>query len=423
MDPISPEPIVSAIRLRAWSPWWWPIVATTLALLVSACGPASSTAEPELDEPRVEEPECSDRGSGGCAATSAGAGPEPEVGTPAEQDQPAVDGTSCTGDGGPLALQPGDHPPACWRPYGPDSPFNRRVRPSPTIHSRSNEIVSKTLSLGPVLPSVVAPDTHRDWFHPIYYSTPADPAYTIHCTNPRWGRCEIEGMVVHIPDRARPAGGSDAHLGVVEQHTGWEYDLWKVEEKPDGGGTLRAEWGGRTRIDEDGLRSDATAAHFGLLAGIVRAEELIAGRIDHALFLLVACSSEEPVLPAAGNGAVCDEPQDAPAMGQLFWLDMSPEEIDALDAPPWRRTILHAMAEYGAYVGDTGGNEAFALKFESATSYTSFGQANPWLVFAGEPGVTDRDGILSFDIGRDFDWASRLKVLDPCEASGTCDAD
>ena len=66
-------------------------------------------------------------------------------------------------------------------------------------------------------------------------------------------------------------------------------------------------WGGRTRIDGDGLGSDANAAHYGSLAGIIRAEEMRRGRIDHALFMLVRCDSGRKVYPAQGLGFACDD--------------------------------------------------------------------------------------------------------------------
>ena len=47
---------------------------------------------------------------------------------------------------------------------------------------------------------------------------------------------------------------------------------------------LRFSWGGRARIDGDGIsEGHATAAHFGNLAGRTRAEELLADKIEHAL--------------------------------------------------------------------------------------------------------------------------------------------
>ncbi len=205
-------------------------------------------------------------------------------------------------------------------------------------------------------------------------------------------------MQVRIPDRARPAGGSDRHLTVVDQRSGWEYDLWEVESKPSGGGELVTGYGGRTRIDGDGLGSDATAAHFGLLAGIIRAEELRRGRIDHALFLVADCDSGEFVYPARGRGAPCEDRTDAPAEGMRFQLDMSDAEIRALDAPRWKRAILRALARYGMFVGDTGGSP-WDLEFESGSTYTSFGYPDRILRYAKRIGIPrEDDGRYHFDL-------------------------
>ena len=224
----------------------------------------------------------------------------------------------------------GNWPPADWRPYSDDSPFNQVLPEDPRLHPRSSAVVARlTEQGGPSDLRAGIADSDGDVQHPTYWSTADDPVFTIHCTRP-YGRCEIEGMKVRIPDRARPAGGSDAHLTVVDQRSGWEYDLWEVESKPSGGGELVTGYGGRTRIDGDGLASDATAAHFGLLAGIIRAEELLAGRIDHALFLVADCDSGEFVYPARGRGAPCEDRTDAPAEGMRFQLDMSDAEIRAL---------------------------------------------------------------------------------------------
>ena len=44
------------------------------------------------------------------------------------------------------------------------------------------------------------------------------------------------------------------------------------------------------RIDGNGLGSDAVAAQFGSLAGIIRPAEMKSGRIEHALALTVPCT-------------------------------------------------------------------------------------------------------------------------------------
>jgi hypothetical protein len=323
------------------------------------------------------------------------------------------------------SFEPGRWPTPCWRPYADTSPFNRPVPADPRVLPDSDAIVAKVLDTGPiadlVVPSDTSSDTSSDWYHPAYFPRPDDPAYTVHCVED-WGRCEVEGMRVPIPAEARPANGGDAHMAVVDQSTGWEYDFWQVRPRPAGGGTLNVSWGGRTKITGDGLGSDATAAHFGLLAGTIRAAEMQAGRIDHALFMTVGCTAHRYVYPAAGHALTCAEETHAPAVGQHFWLDMTDAEIRALGVPRWKQTILRALARYGAYVGDTGGNEAFGFQFESGRTFTSFGVDDPMVAFAmaQQSGVTAGEQSYYFHLGPGVDWRGRLRALDPCVTQRGC---
>ena len=73
-------------------------------------------------------------------------------------------------------------------------------------------------------------------------------------------------------------------------------------------------------------------------------------------------------------------------MGQHFFLEMTDAEIEALSVPAWQKTILRAMARYGLYVGDTGGG-GWGVQFESGSSFTSFGQADPWVALGDQLGA------------------------------------
>jgi hypothetical protein len=319
-------------------------------------------------------------------------------------------------------------PGACWRPYSDGSPFNRGIPGSPAVASNSAAIVGRVNGFG--APQNITVGGGEDWGHPIFYSQPDDPVFTIHCAKP-WGACELEGMQVRIPDAARPASGGDAHMAVIDQAGGWEYDFWQVQNKPPGGGTITISWGGRTRIgspDADGLGSNATAAHFGLAAGPIRAAELEAGRIDHALFMVVRCTNGSYVWPAEGvSGTPCSSiglsNADAPALGQHFYLAMSDAEIAATGAPVWKQTILRAMAHYGMFVGDTGGS-SWGVQFESGASFTSFGSPDPFVRLGdlwGVPKYPDPNvgpqRVFKLAGGVDY---GRLRALDPCVARGTC---
>ena len=348
-------------------------------------------------------------------------GPEPEPGpdpspTPAPQPETPPSGDDCLLGSFGGGVWPG----GCWRPYAASSPFNRPLGDDPRIAANSAAIVQNVLGQG--LPAhMVAGDADSQWdySHPVYWSKPSDPVFTVDCLE-SWGKCDLEGLQIRIPDAARPAAGGDGHLTVVDQASGWEYDFWQVRSKPAGGGRLTASWGGRTRIDGDGLGSNATAAHFGALAGIVRAQEMQAGEIRHALFAVIKCGSGAKVYPAGGTGAKCSSATNAPPMGTRFQLAMSDEQIGALAVPAWKKTMLRAMARYGIYFGDTGGS-GFNFQFESGSSYTSFGKEDAMVAFARTAGVPrNGEGKHVFNVRDGVDWARYLRVVDPCESQGSC---
>ena len=326
---------------------------------------------------------------------------------------------SCTLGGFGGGLVPG----ACWRPYSDTSPFNRAIPASAPSLANSAAIVTRLTGWG--TPSHIAAGTagsSDDWAHPTYYARSTDPVFTLHCTE-AWGACAIEGAQVRIPDAAKPAAGGDAHMTVIDQVGGWEYDMWKVSSKPAGGGVLTFAWGGKTRIDGDGLGSDATAARYGNAAGIIRAQELAAGEIRHALFMTINCDSGAPVYPALKSGRSCasigQTNTDAPPMGARFQLTMTDAQIDALAVPAWKKTILRAMAHYGMYTGDTGGG-AWGVQAESGQTYTSFGKEDALVSYGKSVGVPLYNGRYIFNIRDGVDWARYLRVVDPCAAKGTC---
>ncbi len=315
----------------------------------------------------------------------------------------------------------GRWPSACWRPYGRRSPFNQRLPRDARVSPDSERVVRKlTERGGPSDLSLGLADTSSDWDHPTYYARRSDPVYALHCYEASWGTCEVQDHRIRVPGRARPAAGGDGHLTVVDPDFRWEYDLYKVRSKPRGGGRLELRWGGRTRIRGDGLGSDATAAHFGLLAGVIRAEELAAGRIRHALFVRADCDSGTFVYPAHGRGATCDDPADAPAEGARFRLAMTAKELAALHVPPWKRAILRAMVEYGFFVGDTGGSP-WDVVLESGSTYTSFGRRDRWETLARAAGAErSSDGRWTLDLAGGLDWRKRLRLVDPCVSRRMC---
>jgi hypothetical protein len=396
---------------------------------------------------------------GQLAASTAGIGGGPSGGTTGQGGATSAStagtgaggatSTSSTGstgggcDTGPFAA--GHWPPGCYRPYGDASPFNTPVPPAPKLMSNSAAIVSRILGdlASEKQPSNLGAPYDGTGGWPTYWANATDPVYTIAC-NEFGGGCSISGASIHAPAGAVIQGGTaalsmsgwDRHLTIVDQTSGWEYDLWHVSTSPlpPGGGTLQIGWGGHTKIGGgDGIEigdGTGTASGFGNLAGRIRVEELMAGAIGHALTIAINCDDGTNVPPALAHDRMCADTTNAPPMGARFWLDMTAAAIDALPAPAWKKTILHAAASYGMYFNDTGSAFYFDFQLESGNQYTSLGASqDPWLKFAEDNGwpfyAPDNTLVGTFhndDDGMNWDaqvWTN-LKVLDPCVAQGTC---
>lgn len=326
----------------------------------------------------------------------------------------------------------GSWPPACWHPYSPSSTFNHAVPANPTLHRDSAAIVKYMLTK-------IARDQHPNWVtvprngtggEPTYWSKPTDPEYALHCTD--FGPCvgDLEGAKIKIPRGAEPEGGassdlhSDRHITVVDQQSGWEYDLWRVQATAPltAGGSLNVGNAGKTRIDGTGLAAagNGTASGFGDLAGRVRAEEVQSGVIHHALFIVVNCDNGTAVYPARRSDQRCSkvgrDDRYAPPMGSWLQLDMTTEEINAPAIPVWERPYLQAMATYGMYIGDTGSAGYFSIESEAGNQYTSVGSADPWLGWSesnqGQAAWSywppDEDWVGHWT---GVDWTQRLRVL------------
>jgi hypothetical protein len=345
-------------------------------------------------------------------------------------------GASCTSG----TFGPGSWPCSDWRPYSSSSPFNTRIGANPEVVSNSQAAVDRLTARGKIN-SLVAGDPDRG-ASPTFWSAPDDPAYRVECES-FGGRCSISGMEVRIPDQAKPQGGyaqlkhcegctanngdwdHDAHMTIVDQASGWEYDFWAVHSKS--GGVVQIGWGGRTRIDGDGLGSAGVAAGFGNLAGVIRAPEFVTGHINHALTIAVPCVTGT-VWPATGSAWDCAQHQMASnnrlALGSRVQLRISDEELARL--PTWQRGIARALRDYGGYVNDTTGDESqWGPSLEGAATYIDFGHTDPNASvspFDDTGGDYNHNGWREtwFYLFRRIDW-NRLRVLAPCDPAAGCD--
>jgi hypothetical protein len=135
------------------------------------------------------------------------------------------------------------------------------------------------------------------------------------------------------------------------------------------------------------------------------------------------------VYPARASDRRCTDTTNALPMGARIWLNMTESEVNALNVPAWKRTILHALRRFGMIFGDTGSSFLWSWQTEAGSMYSTFGFADKWLDYGKAQGWSfySPDGayVASWDMTADgIDWKnqiwSRLKVLDPCISQGTC---
>jgi hypothetical protein len=274
---------------------------------------------------------------------------------------------------------------------------------------------------------------------PVYWSRPADPLVTVHCTY-YWGpgTCQgangfvIDGIKIHIPAGAQPEQQWDGHMLVIDQANNAEYDFERASWS--GPNQLTVWSGSEIPISGDtatGLGGSADAGSFGLLAGIIRPTELRANSIDHALAISVPCT-EGYVWPAQGPwGEPCGKIGQSDSsgagfaglhMGSLLQLNMTDAQIAGTGAPAWQQAIMRAMSHYGMYINDTNGgadNQTLELEKQGDESFTSFGQAPQMAKVVRSLGATAWSSDNWVVDGVPID-VSKLRVVDPCVQQGTC---
>ena len=240
-------------------------------------------------------------------------------------------------------------PATGFRPvFGRSSVWSRPVGDAP-LHPRSAAL-SAYLASRARAPNM----TLHMWGVSVAEAHPADPRYRVRCTV--YEECSLDRFGrIPIPVTARPDPAGDGHLAVYDPRRRREWGMWQARRRR---GQWSASSGAAVSLAGDGIASPGvvgpSAANFPLLGGLIRPEEILQGRIDHALvFAMPGVGKGSPVCPATHSAGVAPH-RDAPREGQRFQLDPS-VDVEALPLPRWQKTIARALQEYGMYLRDSGG--------------------------------------------------------------------
>ncbi len=159
-----------------------------------------------------------------------------------------------------------------------------------------------------------------------------------------------------IPANPPIEGGTNAtgdrHILIVDKGACRLYELYDAH--PTSGTRWTAGSGAIWDLKSNALRpagwTSADAAGLPIFAGLVRYDEVAAGRIDHAIRMTVPVSRTTYLWPAR-HQAGSTSSAGAPAMGQRFRLKAS---VDEMAFPASVRPIIVALKTYGAINADNG---------------------------------------------------------------------
>jgi hypothetical protein len=266
----------------------------------------------------------------------------------------------------------GPYPPPGDCQVFPDPPAGLR----PDAPSLPNEAAwNQDVSKAPVAPNSAATiayiDSHGgDHLHPDFGSPRAygfpyavvgagQPELSIHYT--AYGD-ESDPGPFPVPKGAPVEGGNrsngDRHVLVVDRLSCTLYELYRAFFKR-GGAHWNADSGARWDLRSTALRPDswtsADAAGLPIFPGLVRYDEVAAGRLDHAIRVTFDSTRDAWVHPASHCAGDTSNPT-APAMGTRLRLKAG---YGLGGFSGGARVVAVALKRYGMIVADNGSNWFF----------------------------------------------------------------
>jgi len=161
---------------------------------------------------------------------------------------------------------------------------------------------------------------------------------------------ESDRVAYPIPRHVKIEGGGDRHALLLDRDACRLYELYGLRRS---GGRWRAGSGAVYDLRSNRLRPDgwtsADAAGLPILPGLVRADEVAAGAIRHALRFTAPRTRDRHVYPARHDAG--DDDPDLPPMGLRVRLKRS---VDISGYPRQARIVLQALKTYGMLLADNG---------------------------------------------------------------------
>jgi len=274
-----------------------------------------------------------------------------------------------------------------WRPFSDDSPWNQKIPVNTNLDKDSQSLIDDFASRGPLYINM------KDWSIALYIiDSDSTEKHNVQDSRPGvYGKGFEFPRHIPIPKNAiaSPPLNGDNHLCIIDTVKNIEWGMWWVRQDDS------RQWftglGAVTDLSGSGVADPwfsserefdshrARAGGFPLIAGLIRVEEIKAGKIEHALvFAYDNCRSEFFVAPASTAQATKDDIKNnfGIPMGGRIQLDPN-WDVESSALSESGKIIARALQEYGAYCGDfAGANVIYAENSPEALTEWS-GILNP----------------------------------------------
>jgi hypothetical protein len=272
-----------------------------------------------------------------------------------------------------------------WRPFNASSPWNTPIGAAPALEGDSAALIDAFIRSTPFGDHL---DVNIARFSiPLYQASANTPLQTVATGlgGEGWGAGGLGASgPMPIPAGATPDESPDAHMAVITADRSKEYGCFAMNFNRGRAGAWYADLCAISDLTGSGVRPPATSANpwwaahgaracgYPLVAGLIRPEEIRAGRIDHALVVAYPGLRRNRFTPPASTNSSIGADYGIPCGGRIQF-DPS-VDVTQLGLSPAGVTIMRALQQYGAYVGDySGALSMYADNSPEARAYWNSG--------------------------------------------------
>jgi len=262
-------------------------------------------------------------------------------------------------------------PPPTVRPYFTTADWHWAPIASPSVDPNSAAIV-RELANGKHIANLV------EFGVTLRVADSTTPRYRVSFAYAgEWGPHPFGSDTVPIPKGTPVPPGSDGHLCIVDPARNAVYSFWQARYNA-GGDTWSAGWGAKVALDGDGRETlgSSTGAGISRYACVIRASEIAAGDIPHALFFSTNMAARRVFRFPATKTDGANMAGVATPIPEGARVQLDPHiDVDALPGiTRGERTVARALQRYGAYCGDNGGARmAFLFEYTTSDAYRKAG--------------------------------------------------